>query len=314
MTKNILITTSSFQVDENECASRLQAHGFNLILNPYKRRLSEQEIGELIKEHQPVGMIAGVEPLTAGVIGAANNLKVISRCGVGTDSVNLETAQQHGIPVTITPGGPTAAVSELTLSMMLAACRRVVESDREIRAGEWGALMGRLLARQTVGLIGFGRIGQAVAQLCEAFGAKVIAADPVAASTSTVEIVDLNDLVSQSDIVSLHVPLMEETRGVMSADRLSSMKPGSILINAARGGLVDENALFDVLMSGHLAAAALDCFEDEPYQGPLTQCTTAILTAHMGSYAREARALMEHEAAMNLVEQLSELGLMNERV
>jgi len=311
MTKNVLITTSSFQLNGNEYLTRLRQADFEVILNPYKRRLSEEEINGLLREHEPVGMIAGVEPLTAAVIGSAKSLKVISRCGVGTDSVDLEAAEASGIPVTITPGGPTAAVSELTLSLMLAACRRVVEADRNVRSGEWGALMGRLLARQVVGLIGFGRIGQAVAGLCQAFGATVIASDPIASSSGDVLIQDVESVLSQADIVSLHVPLTDETRGLLNAERIASMKPGSILINAARGDLVDEAALHDALKSGHLAAAALDCFVDEPYEGPLRGCPTAILTAHMGSYAREARALMEQEAAQNLVEQLEALSLLD---
>lgn len=314
MNKNILITTSSFQIEANEHLGHLERSGFTIILNPYGRRLTEPEIKGLLDEHDPVAMIAGVEPLTADVINGAKSLRVISRCGVGTDSVDLDAAKARNIPVPITPGGPTAAVSELTLSLMLAACRRVVEADRNLRNDEWSALMGRLLAHQTVGLIGFGRIGQAVADLCHAFGAKVIASDPVAASGGDVPLVDLDTLLAQADIVSLHVPLMEGTKRLINAERISAMKPDSILINAARGGLVDEKAVYDALMSGHLAAAALDCFSDEPYEGPLTDCPTAILTAHMGSYAREARALMEKEAASNLVDQLVRLGELDSKI
>ncbi len=306
MTKNILITTSSFQVDDNEALRQLKADGYDIVLNPYGRRLTEDEITDLLASHDPIGMIAGVEPLSAKAISASPALRVISRCGVGTDSVDLEAAKARDISVTITPGGPTVAVSELTLGLMLAACRRVGEADANIRRGEWGALMGRLLSCQTVGLIGFGRIGQAVARLCQAFGATVIASDPYAgaASMDSVELMEIDALLARADIISLHVPMSDENKHMINRARIEAMKPGSILINAARGGLIDEAALKDALESEHLAFAALDCFEDEPYQGPLSQCANVLLTCHMGSYAREARVLMEQEAAQNLLDGL----------
>ncbi|MEQ8664780.1 MAG: phosphoglycerate dehydrogenase [Rhodospirillales bacterium] len=300
MRKTVLITTSSFQVDSNEHLRRLGDAGYDIVLNPLGRRLSEAEVGQLIADLEPVGMIAGVEPLTADVIGRASALRVISRCGVGIDSIDLDAAAANGIEVTITPDGPTASVSELTLAMMLAACRRVVEADRRIRNGEWGGLMGRLLAQQTVGLIGYGRIGRAVGRLVAAFGATVVASDPQSGGNHDVPMLSVDELLLRADVVSLHVPLTDETRNLMNADRIAGMKPGSILVNASRGGLVDEAALKQSLDDGHLAAAALDCFADEPYAGPLCECPTVVLTAHMGSYAREARAMMELEAAKNL--------------
>ena len=304
MSKTVLITTSSFQTEGNEFLQRIREAGYEIVLNPFGRRLTEAEIGDLLSEHDPDGMIAGVEPLTAAVMDRAPALGVISRCGVGVDSVDLEAAEARRIAVTITPDGPTAAVSELTLALMLAACRRVAESDRQVRSGEWGALMGRLLAKQTVGVVGYGRIGRAVGRLVSAFGASVIASDPYASEQAAVRMLSVEDLLREADIVSLHVPLIDETRNLLDADRIAGMKPGSILINAARGGMVDEAALKEALDSGHLAAAALDCFADEPYSGPLSECPTAILTSHMGSYAREARAMMELEAARNLAAHL----------
>lgn len=304
MSEKILITTSSFQVDDNQHLRRLVDAGYEVVLNPFGRRLSEAEIADLMTEIGPVGMIAGVEPLTAAVIDRARSLKIISRCGVGVDSVDVDAARARNVVVTITPDGPTAAVSELTLAMMLAACRRIAEADRRIRDGEWGGLMGRLLSRQTVGLVGYGRIGRAVGRLVSGVGASVVASDPHAAEPCDVPLLKLDDLMGQADIVSLHVPLSPETQRLISADRIAMMKPGSILINAARGGLVDEAALKVALDDGHLSAAALDCFEDEPYAGPLRECSTALLTAHMGSYAREARAMMELEAAKNLATNL----------
>ncbi len=310
MSARILITTSSFQLEGCQPLEALMAEGYEIILNPFGRRLTEQDIAGLMDEHKPVGMIAGVEPLTRSVLQKSANLKVISRCGVGLDSLDLVAADEQGITVTITPGGPTSSVSELTLGLMLAACRRVVEADLNIRNDRWGSLMGRLLAAQTIGLIGAGRIGLAVARLCKAFGCEVIAYDPHATITDgVVEMVCLEVLLERSDVISLHVPLIDETRQILNRERIFSMKQGAILINAARGGLVDETALKEALDSGHLAAAALDCFEQEPYQGELLECPTAILTCHMGSYAKEARAMMEHEAAENLAAKLQALNI-----
>lgn len=313
MPHKILITTSSFQFDTNPAIDSLREAGFEIVLNPFGRRLSADEAAELFASHDPRGMIAGVEPLSGDVLKRARNLKVISRCGVGLDSVDLSAASAQEIDVTVTPGGPTAAVSELTLALMLDCCRRVSEADRNVRNGAWGAAMGRLLASQTVGLIGFGRIGRAVAERCLAFEATVIAHDMQIdeGAAYPVEMVGMDELLGRSDIVSLHVPKTPETENLLNSERIAAMKPDSILINAARGGLLDEEALCAALKSGALAAAGIDCFSDEPYSGPLIECETAVLTAHMGSYAREARSMMEREAADNLLNGLREKGIVS---
>jgi D-3-phosphoglycerate dehydrogenase len=305
----ILITTSSFDVEHNDSLKRLRQLGWQIDANPHGRRLTEGEAAELL-EGNVAGLIAGVEPLTRNVLSKARELKVISRCGIGMDNVDLGAAEERGIRVYNTPGAPVAAVAELTLALMLGLLRRIGAADRGIRQGEWKQLMGNLLAFQTVGIIGFGRIGRRVAELVHAFGAKVLAHDKLAQQVpGYCEAVSLETLLRRADIVTLHVPFAPELRHLIGRAQFAQMKRGAFLVNAARGGLVDEAALLEALQSGQLAGAALDTFEEEPYRGPLATLPQVVLTAHMGSYARESRIQMEQEAAHNLLLGLTALGM-----
>lgn len=305
--KNILITTSSFGVEDAHPLEQLKDAGFKVILNPFGRKLSEEEAAHLFKEHDPVGMVAGVEPLTRLVLEKGKNLKVISRCGIGMDSVDLEAAQEKGIVVTNTPDAPTVPVAELTIGLILSLLRSVPASDAGIRKGDWVRPMGRLLQGKTVGIIGCGRIGSCVGKLLNAFGCKVQGYDPMIDRSECMEMVSLDTLLKESDIVSLHLPHNEQTHHLLDAKRLQAMKKGTLVINAARGGLVDEKALAELLQNGHLGGAALDCFELEPYTGPLVQLDNVVLTGHIGSYAKEGRAIMEKQAVDNLVQELTRL-------
>lgn len=308
----ILVTTSSFDQQANPALQRLVAAGFTVRLNPHGRRLTETEVGDLLAAGDVVGMIAGVEPLTEAVMARATALKVISRCGIGMDSVDVGAAARRGIVVHNTPGAPVGAVAELTLGLMLDLLRRIGQADRNIRQGGWKQIMGNLLAFQTVGIVGFGRIGRRVAELLHAFGAKVLAYDVVAATAPDhVELCGLDSLLARADIVTLHLPYSESLKHMIGGRELAMMKPGSHLLNTARGGLVDEAALAAALASGHLAGAALDAFEQEPYAGPLAALPQMVLTAHMGSYAKESRIQMEREAAENLWQGLTAAGILS---
>lgn len=305
----LLFTTSTFDLSNLPDRGALEAAGFELIVNPYGKRLTEAQAAECLDD-RVVGMVAGVEPLTASVLRGAKSLKVISRCGIGLDSVDLTVANELGISVFNTPDAPTRSVAELTLGHILSLARRIAESDRSIRQGKWQALMGSLLARQTVGVVGYGRIGRLVTLLLQAFGARVLVCDEVAGGDGgDVQHVSLEALLKESDIVTLHVPYSSSTHHLISAERLALMKPGSMLVNVARGGLIDEAALLTALQTGRLAGAALDCFEGEPYSGALLGCENVQMTAHMGSYAKESRAMMEQEACTNLVAGLKQHGL-----
>jgi D-3-phosphoglycerate dehydrogenase len=289
-------------------AKSLHDAGISLEMNPHGRRLSEDEVAELVAT-DVIAILAGLEPLTDRVLSNAKSLRVIARCGTGLDSVDLQAASRLGIDVFNTPDAPTQAVAELTIAHMLNSLRHISTTDSNMRSGKWTPTMGSLLATKTVGLIGVGRIGSAVAKLAQAFGARVIGFDPVVSSHNSVELLSLDEVLNQADIVSLHVPINDQTHHIVNASAISRMKPGSIVVNVSRGGLIDESALHDALKSQHLSGAALDCFEDEPYSGPLLQIPGVHVTAHMGSYARETRDLMEVEASTNLVNGLRKRGL-----
>ena len=304
----VLITTSSFSLGNFAQAKSLHDAGISLEMNPHGRRLSEDEIAELVAT-DVIAILAGLEPLTDRVLSNAKSLRVIARCGTGLDSVDLQAASRLGIDVFNTPDAPTQAVAELTIAHMLNSLRHISTTDSNMRSGKWTPTMGSLLATKTVGLIGVGRIGSAVAKLAQAFGTRVIGFDPVVSSHNSVELLSLDEVLNQADIVSLHVPINDQTHHILNANTISRMKPGSIVVNVSRGGLIDESALHDALKSQHLSGAALDCFEDEPYSGPLLQLPGVHVTAHMGSYARETRDLMEVEASTNLVNGLRKRGL-----
>jgi len=308
----LVISTSSFDVEGNSSLNHLVNSGMHIVRNSYKRKLTEDEAIELLGENT-IGMIAGIEPLTERVFSSAKNLKVVSRCGAGLDSVELAAAKLHGISVFNTPEAPAQAVAELTMGLMLAALRRICQTDRLLRANEWPRMQGQLFAAQTVGIIGLGHIGKRVARLSQAFDARVIAHDPHIDPTSHgVESVSLEELFAEANVISLHVPYTTDTHHLLDAKSFARMKPGSIIINAARGGLIDEAALDEALISGHLGMAALDVFEQEPYHGPLTKNDRMILTPHIGSLAKESRKCMELEAAENLLKGLINAGLIKD--
>ena len=304
----VLISTSSFNLDNFSQLSDLKNAGVEVKLNPFAARLTEDQVIELLGT-DTIGLIAGLEPLTKNVLQAAKSLKVIARVGTGLDSVDLDAAKQLGITVLNTPDAPTKAVAELTLAHILGLLRHVSQADRQVRVGVWKGLMGSLLETKTVGIVGFGRIGKRVATLLSAFGASVIISD-AQVSKSVYPNVELDELCIKSDILSLHLPYNEATHHIINEKNLNLMKKGSYIVNISRGGLVDETALLAALKSGHLAGAALDCFEQEPYEGELRNLETVQITAHMGSYARETRDLMEQEASRLLVDALHEKNLL----
>jgi len=304
----IVISTSSFDLDNNPAIEQMRAAGLTITCNPFGRKLTEAEIGNLLGD-SVVGLLAGVEPLTASVISGAKSLTVISRCGVGLDNVDQAAASTRGIRIFSTPDAPVDAVVEMTMGLLLATLRRIPEADRQVRDGGWPRLKGRLLKAQTVGILGLGRIGNKVAAICAAFGARVIAHDPVVTqSSSGADWVGLQELLSQSDIVTLHMPYDQTTHHIINRESLAAMKPGAILINTARGSLVDENELVKALQSGQLAGAGLDVFESEPYSGALQSMSQVVLTPHLASSAMETRCKMEFEAASNLYLGLQEAG------
>jgi D-3-phosphoglycerate dehydrogenase / 2-oxoglutarate reductase len=306
----ILITTSSFGKNDPSPLEKIHKAGYDSILNPFGRKLTEREISNLVYTHAPQGILAGVEPLTRKVLslGRKKGLKAIARAGIGMDSVDIDAANEMGISVTNTPDAPTTAVAELTLGMILTVLRKIHISDASIRKNCWERPMGNLLAGKTVGIIGCGRIGSKLASYLIPFECKILGCDTACSFHERIEITDLDKLLGQSDIVSLHLPYCPQTHHFMNNKRILSMQKGAFLINTARGELIHEQSLVSALVDGHLAGAALDCFEREPYIGQLKELDNVLLSAHIGSYARESRIMMEMQAAKNIISQLSAKG------
>ena len=304
----ILISTSTFNLDNFSELSAITNSGIKVKLNPFNARLTEDQAIDLLGQNS-IGLIAGLEPLNQKVLQSANELKVIARVGTGLDNIDLAAAKKLGIKVLNTPDAPTSAVAELTLGHILGLLRNIARTDRQIRDNKWQGQMGSLLETKTVGVIGFGRIGRKVSRLVSAFGAKVIVHDPFIRAEDF-ENCSLKELCTQSDVLTLHVPYSDKTHHIISSELIQAMKPGSFVVNVSRGGLVDEVSLLRALESGHLAGAALDCFEQEPYFGPLSKLENVQMTAHMGTYARETRDLMEREASQLMVKALQEMNLL----
>jgi hypothetical protein len=216
-----------------------------------------------------------------------------------------------------TPDASTQSVTELTLGLILGLLRFISESDREVRSGLWRKRTGFLLEELTFGIVGLGRIGRNLAEILKRMGARVIGHDAQCDKNWSdplgISCMPMVDVLKNADVVSLHLPLVPGLLHCIGAHELSLMKKGSFIVNTARGGLVDEKALFDSLAQGYLGGAALDVFEREPYEGPLRNLPNVILTPHIGSYARRSRARMELEAAQNLVNALTEMDLLGSR-
>ena len=253
-------------------------------------------------------MLAGGEVLSASVLADAPRLRVIARTGVGYDCVDLVAATRRGIPVTITPGTNQGSVAEQTFALLLALARNVHGNDRTIRAGGWDRTLVRPLRGTTLGLLGLGRIGRAVAVRARAFEMRVIACDPLPPGPFEAELdidrVPFEAVLREADVLSLHLPLTEETRGLIHAGTIARMKPGAILINTARGGLVVERDLHDALVSGHLAGAGLDVLQDEPPPPghPLLRLPNVVFSPHIGGIDAKGMADMAELAARCVVD------------
>jgi glyoxylate reductase len=247
---------------------------------------------------------------------AGSQLKIISSMSVGVDHIDIAAATARGIPVGNTPGVLTDATADMAFALLLSAARRVMEGEKYIRTGKWKTwhpqlLLGADLVGSTLGIVGFGRIGQAVAKRAQGFDMRVIFYDPTSHPVHGAQSVDLDTLLHESDFVSLHVPLTPNTKRMVNADFLSKMKPNAILVNTARGGVVDQVALYDTLKSNQIFAAALDVTDPEPLpmDNPLLTLENCLIVPHLGSASKRTRDLMSLLAAENLI-----AGLKGERL
>lgn len=273
-----------------------------------KTGLSENELVDLIPDFSGL-VVRSQTKVTAGVLNAATKLRVVGRAGVGVDNVDVETATRRGIIVLNAPGGNTVSTAEHAFSLLLSAARKIPQADANVRSKHWDKknFEGVELYNKTLGIIGMGRIGSELSRRAIAFGMRVIAYDPYLSATRArslqVELVDeLDDLLTSADFISLHTPLTTETRHILDAAQLQKTKCGVRIINCARGGLIDENALLKALQDGHVAGAALDVFETEPLpaESPLRGAPNLVLTPHLGASTAEAQESVGIEIAHSI--------------
>jgi D-3-phosphoglycerate dehydrogenase len=299
----ILTTTSSFGKVDPAPLALLQAEGFEVIVNPYGRKLSVEESKEILKGYD--GLIAGTESLNEEVLNTADSLKYLCRLGAGMDNVDFEATKKLNITVENTPSAHVDGVAELTLGGILSCLRSIANAHTNITNGIWEKPMGSLLKGKTVGIIGLGRVGSRLVELLAPFKVKVLAFDLYQntefAERNNVSFVAMDKLISTSDIITIHTPFSPEAKHMVNAEFFAKAKKSVCLVNASRGGLVDESALLELLTANPTASAYLDTFEEEPYHGPLTKVKNCTLTPHIGSYASEVRINMEMEAAQNVI-------------
>jgi D-3-phosphoglycerate dehydrogenase len=292
----ILITTPSFGQQSRAPWQALEDHGFSVRRSVKPHPLSAADLAEEIGNAD--ALIVGLDAVDASVFAAAPNLRVVAKHGVGVDNIDCAAAAAAGVRVVNAPGSNSGAVADLTFGLMLALARQIIPAHLSTQAGGWNRFTGVELTGRTLGLVGFGRIGQAVARRARAFDMKVVAYDPylpaeVFPSLDTVQ-TSLENCIASADFLSLHMPGTPGDPPLLDAAALSTMKQGAFLINAARGGLVDEDALAERLHAGQLGGAALDAFSVEPLlQGSaIRTAPNVILTPHIGAFTDQANATM----------------------
>ena len=304
MKNEIFVALSSFAENDGRPLELLKSSGYPFKIHNTGKRITTLEL--LHNGGEAAVILAVVETYNAQTFEGLPNLRCISRCGVGVDAIDLDVAKQNGVEVLNTPGIPTEAVAELALTMFLALSRNLPRQINSMRESKWERLETHLLSGKIIGLIGFGSIGQRVAELCIAFGAKVIATDPLLASSiaekMNVSLVTKEQLLGLADIVSLHASKNSDKSFLLGANEFNLMKKGAYFVNLARGDMVDELALIDALNSGKIAGAGLDVFEEEPYKGSRCQYEQVILTPHSATNTIETRSNMELKCVQNALQ------------
>jgi D-3-phosphoglycerate dehydrogenase len=308
MTTPRILITSIFLKAGDDVDRYIRVQGMETVYRPWHGGRTEEELIGLLQGID--GAIVSTDPFTARVIQAADRLKVISRTGVGYDAVDVLAATARGIIVTTTPGVNRHAVADWALALMLCCARKVPENLAEVRQGAWTRYEGMDLDGKTLGVVGLGTIGKEVAKRAKAFGMRLLAFDPVQdppfVEGQGIAYVSLEELLRQSDFVSIHCFLNAATRHLINAERLALMKPTAFLVNTARGGIVDTEALYQALRAKRIAGAGLDVFEGEPLRAdsPLRALENVYLSPHCAGSTADARERSGTMAAENLVRAL----------
>jgi len=310
----VFVSTHPFSSTSKEPMKLLKENNFEVRLNPLEHKMSSKDLVNNIKDTQI--LIAGTEKITEEVFKNAPNLKLISRVGIGLDGIDFELCKKYGVRVAYTPDAPTMAVAELCVGMILDLARQITITDKNIRQGIWKRHMGTLLYGKTVGIFGMGRIGKSLVHLLSSFNVKFliydINPDIAFGRLYNVNFVSKEEVLKNSDIVSVNIPLKKDTLDYITIKELSIMKKEAILINSARGGIVNENDLYNALKNNLIAGAAIDVFEEEPYKGNLCELENCLLTCHMGASTIDSRTDMEVQAVQESIRFKNNQSLKNE--
>jgi D-3-phosphoglycerate dehydrogenase len=282
-----LVSPISYGKNDPRLKTELESEVGKVIYNPTGKPLTSAEVANLL--HDVDGYIAGLDVIDRAALEKANKLKVISRYGVGYDNVDLVAAKEKGIVVTNTPAANSASVAELALGLILSLAREIPEASKAVKQGNWPRLSGISLEGKCIGILGLGAIGKQLSRRLAGFDCQILAYDPLAdkefAAKNNIRLLPIDEVIAQADFLSLHLPLLPETRKMVNAEFLGKMKKGSYLINTSRGELVDEAALLAALKNGKLRGAGLDAFSLEPPDpsNPLLHLPQVIATPHLGA-------------------------------
>ena len=302
----VLITFPDYDTEHSQHGGALTAAGYVMRMAPKRGLRSTAEL--LALSHDVSAAIVSTDPFTVEVLRDSPSLQVIARVGVGTDSIDVTAATDLGVAITTTPGANEETVADHAIALMLALLRRVPEQDAAVRRGEWnrtGPHTPLLLTGCTVGLIGYGHIGQLVARRLAGFDVELLVADPALAGSQSPRVMELDELLASSDVVSLHVPLIPTTRHLIDARALRLMQPHAILVNTSRGGVIDESALIQALDDGVIAGAALDVFEVEPpHDSPLLAMPNVVVSPHVGGLSTKSVDVMISRATASVIDVL----------
>ncbi|MGI6739482.1 MAG: phosphoglycerate dehydrogenase [Christensenellales bacterium] len=306
--EKILITPRSFGENDPSLFQTITDAGYEIVRNATGGILNKQQMMEHISGC--VGVIIGVDPLDSDVLKCANDLRAVSKYGVGIDNIDINYCNEHGIVVSRTVGANSEAVADYTMALILALSRKLLEIDDKCRKGDWTKLMAYDVSNATIGLLGFGAIGKLVAKRAQGFSMKVLANDiywdELYAKENNIQYAQPEQIFREADFISLHLPLTDSTVGYVNRERIAMMKSNAYIINTARGGLIDEEALLDALIARRIAGAGLDAFATEPPKdNRWFDLKNVILGSHCAASTFGASQKMGNMATVNLLKSLA---------
>lgn len=309
MTK-ILVTPRSFaKFNREEVNTLLGSHDIDIVNNPYGRILTEQEMVEAVREVD--GLIVGVDPVTKQVIDAAPHLKTIAKYGVGTDNIDVDYAHSLGIKVSITANANSNAVADYTFALLLDVARNVTHNNNRAKSGDWNKVTSLDVFGKKIGVIGLGAIGKGVVSRSKGFNMEVYGYDLYEDETYNqlhdIKFTDIDTIIRECDFITLHLPLTESTKNLLNGENLKNAKNSLIIVNTARGGLIDEDAIFDLLSTGKIYGLGIDAFEIEPPESsPLLTLDNVVVGSHTAAGSEDATNTMTLMAVQNIIRDLEE--------